>query len=145
AIAAVDDSGCFFANDLPRPTTALLVLSIDDADTAVDNFARAGVLAPVNTGENTKGIVLSYIEQTTLTNWQGQVGALTGGCTSLYSCGAWVGRYRDRNQVDVGNVKPQLASGTPPANSVFCFRGDRQPLEHLDTTDEHTCTCMVPP
>jgi len=143
----VDDTGCFIANGVPRTGLGLLALTVDDSDTsATDTFARTGALIPIPSGDNVTGIRLDYIETTNVQTWETQAGTLSAAnCSSLSTCGAWIGRYRDNAGNYVGNATPVRPSDPASPNEIFCFRRDRLHLQSDDTTDEDTGTCLLSP
>jgi hypothetical protein len=144
----VETNGCFIAHDVPRPSSMLVAMSADDADTAMDvyaTFAAGSVLIP---NRNVTGQVLFYAKQTDVAKWQNDIGAgVPSGCpngSGLAACGFWIGHYLDASNRPVTGARPSRPGDEPNVSNVFCFRGTRATLSTEDTTDD-TGLCGISP
>jgi hypothetical protein len=147
ATADIQNQGCFIADGVARPSSNLVLMTVDDDDPATrDNFVTFATAAVLQVSQNVN--VTAYtLSQVTASAWQNQLGASVPTCrsgTGLVTCGAWLGFYLDALGVPVSGVMPSRPGDDPPPGDVFCFRGDRQHLSTADTTDA-TGLCIITP
>ena len=138
AVTGIEDMGCFVADGVPRPSSGLVALAVDDADNTAsgpDEFATMGVGAQLQPNKNVSGVIAFRLLNSQLDAWQAQIGAgLPAACNGLRGCGMWIGHYLDAMGMPVTNARPTRPGDDPAADNVFCFGADRMTLTAGDFT-----------
>ena len=144
ATVTIDDDGCFVADGIYRPSIGMIAWTVDDAGPD-DRYMMLAVMAVAQSDRNVLGVKGYALLRSTVADWQTQIGNVSGqGCSTLESCGLWIGEYVDQVGNPVAGVTPTRIGDMPPPEAIFCFRGDRLHLSTEDATDA-TGLCAISP
>jgi hypothetical protein len=138
ATTDVEDSGCYIAHDVMRPSSGFVAIAVDDAVPATnDLYVTIGVGAILRTGRNVNQLAW-VVPHSVVDTWQADIGGPGNppGCPNgLLNCGMWIGAYFAMNGTDVvSNIQPTRPGDTPPSTNLFCFSS----RDHLSTTAKVT-------
>jgi hypothetical protein len=167
ATVNIEDQGCFIADGVPRFSSGLIAVAVDDQDMpgSGGTYAQMGAGAILRTNQNVTGLVAYGLLNSEVATWQQQLDALGGtqppGCASgLAGCGAWIGDYIAMdNMTHIAGVRPTRPGDDPPTTNVFCFGADKGHLDpnqkittsvgmcmiSPDSVEGHAGTCVTPP
>jgi len=168
ATVPVEMNGCFIADGVPRFSSGLVAVSVDDMDAPgpQGTYAVMGSGAILRTNQNVTGLTAYALLNTEVAMWQAQVD-MAGpapqppGCAQgLVGCGAWIGDYVSMDGMNhVAGVRPTRPGDDPLTTNVFCFGADRATISPTakitssvgmciispDSVEGHAGTCVTPP
>jgi hypothetical protein len=155
AVVNIEDNGCFIADGVPRFSSGLVAVAIDDmAHPGTDlTYAQMGAGAILHAGQNVTSQIAYALLNTEADTWQTSIGATNPpGCSGgLAGCGAWIGAYYEKTSTDsnpkpIAGVKPSRPGDDPATGNVFCFpAGDLAHLDPNQKTTTSTGMCVISP
>ena len=152
ATVNVEDMGCFIADGVPRFSSGLVAVSVDDMDMAGPGgtYATMGSGAILHANQNVTGQIAFMLTVDQANVWQNDIGSANPpGCTGgLTGCGAWIGLYLAHDgMTPVSGVSPtrQNNSDNPAPGNVFCFDTDRAHLVPTLKTTGALGMCIISP